>query len=179
MIVKSLLNSCCLNWKVIAGLAAVGLGVWVFEPGLMRAVLPLLVVAICPLSMLFMMRGMMGGQGAQQDQPMSQPGATGAYTWPPHAEVQRPGWAHCTSACGMNHVATAPPAQVRTPHITTTDALTRTEQLAALQAQLASIQVQHDAIAREIAQLKAARVPVVREAESVAHAADAHVRERM
>src|SRR5438132_10190285 len=128
--------------------------------------------------MLFMMRGMMGGQGAQQDQQMSQPGATGAYTWPPHPEVQRAQQGRCTSGCGMNHVATAPPAQVQALHTTTTDALTRAEQLAALQAQLASIRVQQDAIAREIAQLEAARVPVVREAQSVARAADRHVRER-
>jgi Protein of unknown function (DUF2933) len=160
MTVKCLLNSCCLNWKVIAGLAVVGLGVWVFEPGLMHAVLPLLIAAICPLSMLFMMRGMMAGQGAQQDQQMSQPGC-------------------CTSGCGMDPVATAPPVPVQTPHTTTTGALTRTEQLVALQAQLASIQAQHDAIAREIAHLEAARVPVVRETESAARAADARVRERM
>jgi Protein of unknown function (DUF2933) len=179
MTVKSLFNSCCMNWKVIAGLAVVGLGVWIFEPGLMRAVLPLLIVAICPLSMLFMMRGLMAGQGAQQDQQMSQPGATGAYTWPPHPEVQRAQPGRCTSGCGMNLVATAPPVQVQTPHTTTTNALTRTEQFAALQAQLASIQAQHDAIAREIAQLEAARVPVVRETEFVARAIDARVRERM
>jgi uncharacterized protein YlxW (UPF0749 family) len=154
--------------------------VWVFEPGLMRAVLPLLVVAICPLSMLFMMRGMMGGQGAQQDQQMSQPGATGTYTWPPHPEVQRAQPGRCTSGCGMNLVATAPPVQVQAPHTNTTGAgLRRTEQLAALQAQLASIQAQHDAIAGEIAQLEAARVPVVREGESAARAADERVRDRM
>jgi Heavy metal binding domain/Protein of unknown function (DUF2933) len=175
MTVKSLFNSCCMNWKVIAGLAVVGLGVWVFEPGLMRAVLPLLVVAICPLSMLFMMRGMMGGQGAQQDQQMSQPGVMGVYTCPMHPEVRSPRPGRCPT-CGMRLVATVPPA----PRTTTTGgALTREEQLARLQAQLASVQATSDAIAKEIAQLEAARVPVVREAESVARAADAHVRERM
>src|SRR5260370_42554159 len=47
----------CLNWKVVAGLAVVALGVWVFAPNLILAALPLLVVAACPLSMLIMMRG--------------------------------------------------------------------------------------------------------------------------
>ncbi len=53
----------CLNWKVIAGLAAVGAGIFVFAPSLLAASLPLLLVAACPLSMLAMMWGMsrMGG----------------------------------------------------------------------------------------------------------------------
>lgn len=52
----------CLNWKVIGGLAAVGLGIWVVAPNLVVGVLPLLLIAACPLSMLLMMRGMSGGQ---------------------------------------------------------------------------------------------------------------------
>ncbi len=53
----------CLNWKVLAGLAAVGIGVYVVTPNLVGAALPLLAVAVCPLSMLAMMWGMgrMGG----------------------------------------------------------------------------------------------------------------------
>lgn len=53
----------CFNWKVVAGLAAVGVGVWAVAPNLAGAVLPLLFVAACPLSMLFMMRGMQGMRG--------------------------------------------------------------------------------------------------------------------
>ncbi len=117
----------CLNWKVLVGLAAVGFGIWVVAPNLMGAALPLLVVAACPLSMLFMMRGMQGSQCAAQPQ------------------------------------ATTAPADV---------ALTREEQIAMLKAQLASVQVRQQAIAREIAQLEAARVPAVREAERIARAAD-------
>jgi len=49
---------CCLNPKVIAGLAVVGVGVLVFAPNLAASVLPVLVVLACPLSMLFMVRGM-------------------------------------------------------------------------------------------------------------------------
>src|SRR6266487_1630768 len=56
----------CLNWKVIAGLAVLGLGIWVVAPNLVWAALPVLVVLACPLSMLFMMRGMGGSQRATQ-----------------------------------------------------------------------------------------------------------------
>ena len=55
----------CLNWKVIAGLGAVAVGVWAVAPGLIAGVLPLLVFAICPLSMWFMMRGMSGAMGSK------------------------------------------------------------------------------------------------------------------
>jgi len=51
----------CLNWKVIGGLAVVGLGVAVFAPNLIGAALPLLFLAACPLSMLLMMGAMKGG----------------------------------------------------------------------------------------------------------------------
>ena len=53
----------CLNWKVMAALAAAGLGVYVFAPGWAAAALPLLIVAACPLSMLLMMRAM-GSMGS-------------------------------------------------------------------------------------------------------------------
>ncbi len=58
----------CFNWKVIAGLAVVGVGIWAAAPGLAVAALPLLIVAACPLSMLLMMRGMQGGQCASRPQ---------------------------------------------------------------------------------------------------------------
>ena len=51
----------CVNRKVLAGLGVAALGVWLFAPGVMGSVLPLLVVAICPLGMLLMMRAMSGG----------------------------------------------------------------------------------------------------------------------
>ena len=51
----------CLNWKVVAGLAAVGVGVWALAPETVGAALSVLALLACPLSMLFMMRG-----GAQQ-----------------------------------------------------------------------------------------------------------------
>ena len=52
----------CFNWKVVAGLAAVGLAIWVVAPSFIWAALPLLLLAACPISMLLMMRGMQGGQ---------------------------------------------------------------------------------------------------------------------
>lgn len=52
----------CLNWKVIAALAAVGLGLYALAPGLAAGAVPLLVLAACPLSMLVMMR-VMGSMG--------------------------------------------------------------------------------------------------------------------
>ncbi len=66
----------CMNWKVVAGLAVVGLGVWIVAPNLIAAAVPLLLLAICPLSMIFMMKGMgsMGGnQSATQSEQVSQP----------------------------------------------------------------------------------------------------------
>lgn len=59
---------CCLNWKVIAGLAAVGVGIYVVAPGLVAAALPILLLAICPLSMLFMMKSMQhnGGEAGEE-----------------------------------------------------------------------------------------------------------------
>lgn len=56
----------CFNPKVLAGLALVGLAVWVYAPGALLAVLPFLVLALCPLSMLFMGRMMMSGSGSQR-----------------------------------------------------------------------------------------------------------------
>src|SRR6266545_8066465 len=64
----------CLNWKVVAGLAVVGLGVWVVAPNLVWAAVPVLVVLACPLSMLLMMRGMGSSQCATQIEREHQPG---------------------------------------------------------------------------------------------------------
>lgn len=51
----------CLNWKVAAALAVVAGGIYLLVPSVFAAALPLLVVALCPLSMLLMMRMMSGG----------------------------------------------------------------------------------------------------------------------
>lgn len=70
------IGSMCINWKIVAGLSAVGLGVWAVAPNLIGAAVPLLLLAACPLSMLFMMKGMgaMGGrQSASRPEQVSQP----------------------------------------------------------------------------------------------------------
>lgn len=54
----------CLNWKVIAGAGAVAGAVYLAVPSAFAAALPLLVLAICPLSMLVMMKMMAGGNHA-------------------------------------------------------------------------------------------------------------------
>jgi hypothetical protein len=48
----------CLNWKVLLGVGVMGFGIWIIAPGLLWKVLPLLLVAVCPLSMLGMGWGM-------------------------------------------------------------------------------------------------------------------------
>ena len=49
---------CCLNPKVIGTLAVVGLAVWLFAPAAGAAALPVLIVMVCPLSMVAMAWGM-------------------------------------------------------------------------------------------------------------------------
>ena len=55
----------CLNWKVIGALAAVAAAVYFVAPAALAAALPLLVLAICPLSMILMMKMMNGDGGGQ------------------------------------------------------------------------------------------------------------------
>ena len=63
---KSMLGM-CLNWKVLAGLGAVAVALFVVAPGYALAAAPLLILAICPLSMIGMMFAMKGGMGAMRD----------------------------------------------------------------------------------------------------------------
>jgi uncharacterized membrane protein len=59
----------CLNWKVLVGLVAVGLAIYAVAPDMVVAALPILLLALCPLSMLFMMKAMHGNQGETQGKP--------------------------------------------------------------------------------------------------------------
>jgi hypothetical protein len=52
---------CCLNPKVIGGLIALGLAIWLIAPVGGSAALPLLVALVCPLSMGVMMWQMRRG----------------------------------------------------------------------------------------------------------------------
>ena len=53
----------CLNKNVLIGLAAVALVLLALKPSWLLTALPLLVLAACPLSMIFMMRHMSGPSG--------------------------------------------------------------------------------------------------------------------
>lgn len=62
----------CFDWRVLTGLGAVGLGVWLLAPQYVLSALPLLLVLACPLSMVVMavmMRGSMGMGGAPSKVP--------------------------------------------------------------------------------------------------------------
>lgn len=48
----------CFNKRVVIGLGVVALGLLAVSPSLLGSVAPLLLVAACPLSMVFMMRAM-------------------------------------------------------------------------------------------------------------------------
>lgn len=70
----------CLNWRVIGGLTATGLGIWLLAPHLLVAAVPFLFVAVCPLSMLLMMGSMTSGRdpaarepGANEDHSVGEP----------------------------------------------------------------------------------------------------------
>ncbi len=57
----------CLNKKVIGGLVAAALAIYLLVPDLFGAALPLLILAACPLSMLLMMRMMSGATKGSTD----------------------------------------------------------------------------------------------------------------
>ncbi len=60
----------CINWKVLAGLGVVALGLLALgSPSLARAALPYLLSAVCPLSMLLMMKSMGGMNTAVAKEP--------------------------------------------------------------------------------------------------------------
>jgi hypothetical protein len=66
----------CIDWKVVAGLAAIAVGVLVVQPRLFISALPVLLVAACPLSMVLMMWGMRSmGQSAPPEGAAPQQGA--------------------------------------------------------------------------------------------------------
>ena len=120
----------CLNWKVIAGLALVALGIWALAPGLIGAALPVLIVLACPLSMLFMMRGMRGMNGMN--------GMNGMGSADGMLDAQRA----LDSDYQFLGLAASP---------------TYEDRMAELRAEMASIQTAQDAIARALAELEASK----------------------
>ena len=66
----------CVSWKVVVGLMVVAAGLFVLvSPGMARAALPYLLSAVCPLSMLLMMKSMggMNSAGAKEPSPVALP----------------------------------------------------------------------------------------------------------
>ena len=63
----------CLNKNVLIAIGALALVVVLLKPGWAAAALPLLILAVCPLSMFFMMRGMSRHRGTAAGDPR-QPG---------------------------------------------------------------------------------------------------------
>ena len=78
----------CINWKVVAGLAVAGLGMFAFAPNLIGAALPLLVIAACPLSMVVMVRAMSGRGRCDTQKAGSEGGAATAASQDELAELR-------------------------------------------------------------------------------------------
>jgi hypothetical protein len=64
----------CLDWRVLTGLAALGVVVYAIAPGLISGTVPLLLLAACPLSMPLMMKAM-GGQRPEPGRAPTEPSA--------------------------------------------------------------------------------------------------------
>lgn len=148
----------CLNPKVLAGLAVAGLVILAIDPGLFVAALPLLILAVCPLSMLLMGKMMMGTGQA------STAGAAGAYTCPMHPDVRSDQPGKCPQ-CGM--------ALVGAPKET---AVARGESVEELRARLERMSADHAALAKEVERLRGPEADeesaskAVAEAEEIARA---------
>ena len=64
----------CFDKRVLGGIAIVGIGVLIVAPKLIGVMLPLLLIAACPLSMLLMGRAMKGRSDASPTAAMASPG---------------------------------------------------------------------------------------------------------
>lgn len=104
------------NWRVPAGIAVAGIGVVLLVvPQALPNVLPLLLFAACPLSMVVMMLAMgkgmdvMGGRGAnhQQTQPIMRRGRPATHPVVPGREWESTDLRYCTE-CGAAVLASHP-----------------------------------------------------------------------
>lgn len=145
------LIQCCLNWRVIVGLALVGAATFVVAPRFALAALPVLVLLVCPLSMLFMMRSMgaMKARPSQQEAPSLQlEGGSGQiYRCPMHPEVEASGAGRCPR-CGMNLKPRQQPAERALAGVT------RAGQLELLEQQLQRVQSRQQAISHQLTKLE-------------------------
>lgn len=151
----------CLNWKVVAGLTAVGIAVAVVAPQAALALLPLLLLAVCPLSMLLMAGMGMRGMGATDKS------AAGdvEYTCPMHPQVRSSTPGRCPT-CRMALVPAGSPGDQRPEHTVAQP------QVAELKERLATLQDEQAAIARELGLLEARQTAADRQALTAPGAAD-------
>ena len=55
---KSSIFGLCLDWRIVGSLFVVGLGIYLVRPSVIAAIWPFFLYALCPLSMLLMMKSM-------------------------------------------------------------------------------------------------------------------------
>lgn len=147
----------CLDKRVLGGLAVAGLGVAVFAPHLLTAMLPILFIAICPLSMLLMGKAMMGGKRQTSTVAAGDSLALGAaYRCPMHGDVGAAQPGRCP-ACGMALVPVTSPQPIDAAY-RTAPALNQSQQMDLMRIRLQQMDEQHAALARELARLQA--VPI-------------------
>lgn len=161
----------CMNPKVLIGLAAVAVGLFLFAPQVALSALPVLILLACPLSM-----GLMALMMGRKTQSGATTAAPGQYTCPMHPHVAASSPGPCPM-CGMDLVATALPSRAAATQPRTSGEVTSREaRLAELKEQFQQIQEEQQVIARKIAELDQSRqgkeAEVVREAEQVARKAD-------
>ncbi len=163
----------CFNWKVLTGLAVVGVGVWITAPNLIAGALPLLLALACPLSMVFMMKGM-SSMGGMQAQHAGQGGAPTHYTCPMHPDVQSDQPGRCPQ-CSMQLVPATKQATQAASTPLTAPTMDREAQLAELQLELQQAREHQDTLAQRLAALEAPQgtpsSAAVREAEQIARSA--------
>jgi len=98
----------CFDKRVLGGLGIVGVGVVVAAPNMLATALPLLVVAICPLSMLFMGKAIVGRDQGAALAPSEMPlGATLPDACPEHRTAIAGGSGRCMAG-GMDRGLISP-----------------------------------------------------------------------
>lgn len=160
----------CFNWKVLAGLSAAGVAFYLVRPDLAWSALPLLLMAACPLSMLFMGKSMAGHQPA----PASGAAAGGAYTCPMHPDVRSDQPGRCPR-CGMTLVPAAGQAAAQPrPSLMRATVEPEEEEVARLRGELAGLTARQAELARQLEQIDGTRASskALQEAEEVARAAE-------
>lgn len=161
-------NAKVLPLLVVAGVA----GVVVYPP--LLGFLPLLLLALCPLSMIFL--GGHGSHGARTHEPGQAPRAeamSGQYVCPMHGDARSEGPGRCPK-CGMALVLAAGTPVPSTDGVPVVDSAADIE---GLTREFHALNTRQAALAREIERLRDQRrlstsIRAVEEAEEIARAAD-------